>query len=205
MNYLVLDTSSGIKILLTAKGKNYDFVDENGKAASTVLLPEIDRLLKEAEVEICNLDAIAVVVGPGSFTGIRIAVNTARMFSYVTKIPMIRVDNLELCAFSVEGECNSVVYGWGKNFYLASFADGVSVGDARCVSDEYINGLDNVVCDGKSKRFLPNATVCGSTVDLRGCVERKLESGDFTPIEEVVPFYIAVSQAENDLAGKEGR
>ena len=204
-NYLALDTSSGIRVLLSVDGKNYDYTEDDGKSASAVLLPVVDKLLSKAGVQLKDLDAIAVVVGPGSFTGIRIAVNTARMFAYTTQIPLIKVDNLEVCASGIKGECNSVVYGWGKNFYTAKYVNSIPISQAVAQTYEFVNGLENIVCDKKSKKFLPTAIESGSAQDLRVCVERKLKNREFTKAEEVIPFYIASSQAENDLAKKEGK
>lgn len=201
MNYLALDTSAGIKVMLTVGKKNYDFIDDDGKMASQVLLPKIDYLLNRANITLDQLDAIAVVIGPGSFTGIRIAVNTARALSYVKKIPLIAIDSLLVGAYSVKDKvCASVVYGWGKNFYYASYKNRIATIEPKVIEREEIEEIGGViVCDAKSKRFIKNAVVCEQKNAIRKIIRQRLKREEYTPFEQVLPFYIAVSQAEKDL------
>jgi len=62
------------------------------------LTPQIERVLRENELSIGDISGIAVSCGPGSFTGIRIGVSTARALSQVTGIPCIAVSSLEAMA-----------------------------------------------------------------------------------------------------------
>ena len=203
MRYLALDTSSGIKVLLTVDGKNYDYVADDGKMASATLLPTIDRLLTKAGVTIEMLDAIAVVIGPGSFTGIRIAVNTARALSYVTRVPLIGIDALTVGAYGVKEDCHSVIYGWGKNFYVAEYEGRKMVKEACIMQKEDVLALaGTVVCDRKSKRFIANGTECNQVTAIRKIVRQRLKKGEMSAFEDVIPYYIAVSQAEKDLENK---
>ena len=205
MNYLILDTSCGIRVLLTANGKNYDCTDENGKTASTVLLPVIDKLLDEAQITVGDLDSIFAVVGPGSFTGIRIAVNTARMISYVKNIAVKKIDTLTIGAYSLEGKCKSVVYGWGKNFYVADYDENKNlICEPYTATDEDLNAFDGVmVCDKKSAQILNNGLVYDVNEALRRVAISKIESGINESLCDVVPFYVTDSQAERELAQKE--
>ena len=58
------------------------------------LTPMIDELMAEGGFSISNMDAIAVSAGPGSFTGIRIGVSTARALNQVSGVPLISVPTL---------------------------------------------------------------------------------------------------------------
>ncbi|MDX1763690.1 MAG: tRNA (adenosine(37)-N6)-threonylcarbamoyltransferase complex dimerization subunit type 1 TsaB [bacterium] len=58
------------------------------------LLPAIDRLLQAARTTAVRLSAIAVAVGPGSFTGVRIAVTTAKGLARAVHIPVVAVSSL---------------------------------------------------------------------------------------------------------------
>ena len=62
------------------------------------LTPQIQQVLSDAEITIDDLSAIAVANGPGSFTGIRIGVSTARALSQVKGIPCVPVSSLEALA-----------------------------------------------------------------------------------------------------------
>ncbi len=67
------------------------------------LLPEIIRqLLANCNLKVEDLDAIAVSIGPGSYTGLRIGVSTAKGLSYVKKIPLIGLDTLEIMCQGIQ-------------------------------------------------------------------------------------------------------
>ena len=88
-------------------------IDEYGKVAEESsqgtlnhlqqLVPMIERLLEKENVKKSELTAIAASQGPGSFTGIRIGVSTARALSQALEIPAIPVPTLKAFAYNAEG------------------------------------------------------------------------------------------------------
>jgi len=70
------------------------------KTHSERLMPYISSLLTMAETEKKNLKAVAVSIGPGSFTGLRIGLATAKALAYALKIPLIGVPTLTALAFA---------------------------------------------------------------------------------------------------------
>jgi len=62
----------------------------------------ISEVLKEANIEISKLDAIAVSKGPGSYTGLRIGVSAAKGLCFALDIPLISVSTLESLASQLE-------------------------------------------------------------------------------------------------------
>ncbi len=67
--------------------------------SARTLAPTIQRLLKDLSIEPTSLDAIALVTGPGSFTGLRVGVATAKAMAYALQIPVVEVDTLDAIAF----------------------------------------------------------------------------------------------------------
>lgn len=62
------------------------------------LIPMVERALDEAEVAISDVDAFAVTVGPGSFTGLRVGISAARGFGLATGKPVIGIPTLTVLA-----------------------------------------------------------------------------------------------------------
>lgn len=71
------------------------------KSHSEFLTPTIQECLTESGVQAAGLDAIAVGCGPGSFTGIRIAINAARSLAYALNKPVFSFDSSEILVNSV--------------------------------------------------------------------------------------------------------
>ena len=80
--------------------QSYQFL---GLTHSRTLLPMAEDLLKNCDVRLANVDAVAVAHGPGSFTGVRIGVATAKGLCWGADKPCIGVSTLEAMAWN--GEC----------------------------------------------------------------------------------------------------
>ncbi|MBP1775468.1 MAG: Peptidase glycoprotease [candidate division NC10 bacterium] len=65
------------------------------------LLPAVDRALDEAGMTLEGLGGIAVSIGPGSFTGLRIGLSTAKGLAYATGLPLVGVPTLEAMAWTL--------------------------------------------------------------------------------------------------------
>ena len=68
-----------------------------------MLLPTIDRLLAETGLTLNGLDGLAVSIGPGSFTGLRVGLATMLGFRTITRLPLAAVPTLEGMAWNQRG------------------------------------------------------------------------------------------------------
>lgn len=103
MKILALESSSlSASVCVTEDGKLLAQAFQNcGMTHSATLLPMIDHMLKTAQIALSDLDAVAVTVGPGSFTGIRIGVSTAKGIADAKNLPCIPVSSLMGAAWNV--------------------------------------------------------------------------------------------------------
>ena len=103
MKILGVDTSTPIGSVGLIDGEH--FIAEHTlsivKAHSSRLMPAIDQILKWGDLTVHVLDACAVGIGPGSFTGIRIGVGTIKSLCYALKKPIIGVSTLEAIAYNL--------------------------------------------------------------------------------------------------------
>lgn len=75
-------------------------LDAEARSAS-LLAPGIQKILQQAQWQATDLDRIAVTVGPGSFTGLRVGVTTAKTLAYALGIDVIGVNTLAVLASQV--------------------------------------------------------------------------------------------------------
>ncbi len=73
----------------------------NRQESVSLLIPTIDRLLSEKQLSKFDIGAIAVGIGPGGFTGIRVAITTARTLAQALNLPLIGLNSLEVACFDL--------------------------------------------------------------------------------------------------------
>ncbi|WP_072523861.1 tRNA (adenosine(37)-N6)-threonylcarbamoyltransferase complex dimerization subunit type 1 TsaB [Clostridium sp. Marseille-P3244] len=78
------------------------------KTHSQTLLPMIDEMMRMIEMDVSDVDAIAVAGGPGSFTGLRIGSATAKGLGLALDKPLIHAPTLDAMAYSLYG-CEDII------------------------------------------------------------------------------------------------
>jgi tRNA threonylcarbamoyladenosine biosynthesis protein TsaB len=98
---LALDTSTmtaSAAVLIDDAPVADEAVDTSGGASSEALMPLVARVLERAGVAPRDLDAVAVGAGPGSFTGLRIGMATAKGIAFAAGVPLWAVSSLAALA-----------------------------------------------------------------------------------------------------------
>ena len=95
------------------------FDSENGVIAETslsvkknhsnIVMPIIDNLFKISDLNINDIDKIAVAIGPGSFTGVRIALGIAKGLAMALNKPLIAVNELDILEAIASGNENEII------------------------------------------------------------------------------------------------
>ena len=99
---LAIDTSTAIASLaLSVKGEvQAELTWHAGRSHTTELMPNIVHLLHLAKVEIKDMEGLIVAKGPGSFTGVRVGVSTAKGLCFALGVPLVGISTLEVEAFA---------------------------------------------------------------------------------------------------------
>ena len=103
MSILAIDTASSVSsVAVASEGKlQAEVTVEAGRTHSETLLSHIEGALSFAGVERSALRGVAVSIGPGSFTGLRIGLATAKAIAYGLSIPLVGVSTLAALALAV--------------------------------------------------------------------------------------------------------
>ena len=103
-NRLAIDTATKyVYLSLVINDQEVDYVYEEGlNNHSVTVIPHLVQMLKREKLELTDIDEVIVGIGPGSYTGVRIAVTIAKMIGYLNKIKVSSVSSLALMASSVQ-------------------------------------------------------------------------------------------------------
>lgn len=80
-----------------------------GRRHAENLAPAIDVLRRQAQIELQEISCVAVDLGPGLFTGLRVGISTAKALAHALRVPMIGVASLDLVAFPVRWSSRLVI------------------------------------------------------------------------------------------------
>lgn len=106
MKILGIDTSSKRCTVCILEDNNMiiELHSDDEKTHSQTLMPLIDEMFKKTDLSLKDIDMLACCVGPGSFTGVRIGISTAKAFADVYNFKTIGVSSLEGLAYNIKDE-----------------------------------------------------------------------------------------------------
>ena len=126
-------------------------VEIAGRRFAEELVPAVERVL--AGVTMAELDAIGVVRGPGSFTGVRIGLSAAKGLSDASGVGVVAVSRLAvMAALADRNVVHAVMDGGRGEFYYGHYVGGECLREALVTADELraaVSGGEIVICEEK--------------------------------------------------------
>lgn len=199
---------------------------DTGLTHSQTLLPMIENCIKNAGINIEQIDRIAVANGPGSFTGVRIGIATVKGIAFANNIPCVEVSTLESMAYNIpffNGVICSVMDARCNQVYTASFenVDGCKV---NRLSDDTAISIDELgetiaklkknivfvgdgaeICYNKLKDIGLSLSISPVNLRKQKASSVALCSMNYEGIdaEKITVNYIRLPQAQRELAKKQ--
>ncbi|SHK62551.1 tRNA (adenosine(37)-N6)-threonylcarbamoyltransferase complex dimerization subunit type 1 TsaB [Tepidibacter formicigenes] len=223
MKILGIDTSSEVATVAIMDDDKLigEYTINHKKTHSQKLMPMIDEMFKSCEITPNDIDLIGVCIGPGSFTGLRIGVATAKAIAHARNIHIAVVNSLESLAFNmnlskgiicpiIDAQRNQVYtckYSWENNTLVS--IDNISVKNIDELIDEIKERYEEVVLLGEAVDLhkdklndldniyiAPNSHKLARASSVCELAFEKYKKGDVKNHYDVVPYYIRKSQAE---------
>lgn len=235
MRILAVDTSSkncSVAIVEVYENKNYNIIafenSDDEKTHSQKLMPIVDKVFKEHNLTLKDMDLLACCVGPGSFTGIRIGIATMKAFADVTNIKTVSVTSLESLSYNIEedGIIIPIIDCKNNNVYSAIFSRENNT--YKQIGENIADNIDNAISLYKANAENKNITFVGdgsilykdlltsslsnklifsnkntqSSISLAKCAYAKYLEGLYGDSNNLSPLYLRKSQAERAIDGK---
>ncbi len=190
---------------------------------SELVIPSIRKCLQFSNVAIKDLNLIAVGHGPGRFTGVRVAVNSARTIAYSLGIPIMCFSSLEVLAAAVPSQEENVIALFNAHKNSVYFQEFTTLGNRyRPKASPSVHPIDNLesmiqtssICVGDGytayEKYFPESLKQKlrrkiSLPDFPdAAVLGRIANQDFDPVttldwESVAPLYVRSSEAEEKL------
>lgn len=203
---LAIDTST--RSSAVAVGRSSDAIEaadirEARHRHGSTLLEQIDAVLASAGSSLDDVHAIAVGTGPGSFTGMRVGLATAKTIAYVRGLPVVGVPSATalreaaVAALDASPEIAVVLPAGAHDHYLALPAEEVRLvppGElAEALEDRAALSVD-IEADilGVDAAALGDTALAGMATALLGLAAERLAAGEADSIERLVPAYVAL-------------
>ena len=210
---LCIETATrSCSVALAKDGNLLQFKEEVSEqySHSEQLTHFIESLLKEQGIALSDLDAIAVSKGPGSYTGLRIGVSTAKGLCYALDKPLIAISTLEAIASGMEKQCPNKVYcpmidARRMEVYTAFFQAGKQLTDieahivetdsfSKMLAKEEVlffgDGADKCqeIITHKNATFIP--AVYPSAKDMVAVAQKAFVQQQFEDVAYFEPYYL---------------
>ena len=201
-------------------------INSSGLTHSQTLMPMIDSVISNSGIKTEDIGIIAVTVGPGSFTGLRIGLSSAKGIAAVTGAECVGLSTLEALAFGAksDGIICAVMDARVKRVYNALFLrEGEKFTrltedrtlEISALSDElktygqriYLVGDAASTCFEQYKDSIENISVDTDNINIKGenvCALASTKSHSAVNYKQLNPHYIQLPQAQRELIAKTG-
>lgn len=169
-----------------------------GKSYSAQLMPAIRDVLTTAGLSLPEMECIVVVRGPGSFTGVRVGLSTAKGLAQAVEIPVLGVSRLQVLAHKAGADVALLDAGRGELYFgRAGAVRQEELLTAEQVQ-ERLGGLSAACCEDKVAAVFPQASRVAppTAADALRYARSRMLARDFDDLAAMDAHYLRRSEAE---------
>ena len=202
MNTLIIDCSSGMSVYVLKGEEIYSKIDKNQKKHTDELLYVVDELLTQASLKINQIENLCVCIGPGSFTGIRVAISIVKGLAVESNAKVFALTNFDVFQNDSQEKSVYILDGFSK-FVYARTVDGENIFD-ECIdvgllvdklkTDNYKIYVENEKVQNLLKNSEIISNIAQNNIILRFL--NKIKNNDSINLNMIEPIYLRASQAE---------
>ncbi len=198
MKYLAIDTcATALTVLIDNEGQVLEHHDPAcGVNHSVKVMPTVENLIQKSSLNLKDVQFIASVIGPGSFTGIRIGVSTVKALCFAFNKKALAITSFDTLAYNEKGgKVLAVINAGHGGFYACGYND-----QKVCLQPCYIL-FEQLLALSKEYLVVSNAQIEGLAIKtvcpvlgLKNAIA--LKSAQVIEADGLEPLYVRKSQAE---------
>lgn len=197
MNFLLINTCGEPCVVAIAGDGGFEVETMPGRGTSETLVPAVRRLLAGG----VTLDAVGVVTGPGSFTGVRVGLSAAKGMCEALGVGMVAMSRLALVAAIGRGGETLALLDAGRGEYYCGVYQGtlrvsealLGIEDARDLMD----GRELLTCEARvATRLGVELVVEPGAEAMLKLVKQRVAAGEWSDIETTDANYLRQTDAE---------
>mgnify|MGYP003289381055 CR=1 FL=1 len=155
MNSIILDSSlNELNVGLSVDDKLFKTSYEAFQQQSELMIPELNKLLKANNVDKKDIQSIIVTNGPGSYTGLRIALTIAKIYAFAVNCPVYQISSLN-AMIKKDKETICLMNARSGRSYIGVYKNEVCLLEDQILSNEdvldYINKHKDYVVSGNTE------------------------------------------------------
>ncbi|HAJ78085.1 MAG TPA: hypothetical protein DCO89_03360 [Clostridiales bacterium] len=210
MRVLAINTSNAFGEIALKTEQEYKKIKIDNPYSENIMTA-LQNLLEDSNVSVVDIDAIGVVTGPGSFTGIRIGMATAKGILCGTLKKCVSINSFEILSYNIKDNNFIVLLDSGNDdCYYAIFKD-------KDIAEMGFEKVENIITFASKNnekvyysslerdKFMEFDYLDEVKIDEKSLIElcyNKAQNNEFTSLEKLSPIYIKLSQAEIGLEKK---
>ncbi len=195
LKQLVIDTATKYIFLslLIDNEEKFSIYEEGINNHSVTIMPYLEKILKQENINLQDIDEVIIGVGPGSYTGVRIGVTVAKMIGFLNRIRVFKVSSLALMATASDQEyVLPLIDARRGNAFMGLYRQ--SSGKIERVIDDRLANIEAFKAEIKQEYQV----ITSGKPDLGKILKSQLlEPVD--EIEKLIPNYLRQTEAERNL------
>jgi tRNA threonylcarbamoyl adenosine modification protein YeaZ len=197
MKTILMDTSNAyLVIALYENDVCLDAIQEIGnRRQSEYAIVYLDNMLKKHHLEMLDIDEMIITIGPGSYTGVRVALSIVKTLGVTTNIKIKTVSSL--LAFAGMQEAISVLDARSHKVFVGVFKDGKPLIEEQLLDN---SDFDALVQQYPTYQIVGDGTVINQVVKLQNIAKNMYQVAKMQPyvtnIDTLVPHYIKEVEAK---------
>ena len=200
MNKIILSIETSTNICSVSLFKDNQLLcikEDNDRQHSSLLASFVNQLFHEVDFEINEIDAIALSIGPGSYTGLRIGLSFAKGIAFSINKPIIPINTIE----SLSCEINDLhyvlaIHAYSDYYFIQEYRDAIKFGDPFFDKIKNINYSHNIY-GYNLKDCESSINIIPSSIKIANIAYKNYDKYKCDNIKLIKPNYIKPIQFKN--------